>query len=111
VVGGLTLRQQLASRSTVMGDLRYQTVTYNEADADTTAMRRRLRGPRRGADVQPAVAGRLRGGVENRAYDNEAYDDNTQPYGELSMTFLPTPATRLTARPPTRSTSRTWSAI
>ncbi|HPT16462.1 MAG TPA: hypothetical protein PK388_04200, partial [Kiritimatiellia bacterium] len=31
-VGGLTLRQQLASRTTVMGDLRYQTLVYDESD-------------------------------------------------------------------------------
>jgi len=29
-------------------------------------------------------------------YDNDAFDDNTQPYGELSLTFLPSPATRIT---------------
>lgn len=97
IVGGLTLRQQLASRSTAMGDLRYQTLTYDEADADNN----------RDADTifaglgweqtfSPQLLGTLRGGVEQRQYDDEDYDDNTSPYGELSMTFLPTPATRLT---------------
>ncbi len=96
-VGGLTLRQQLASRSTVMGDLRYQTLTYDEADADND----------RDADTvfaglgveqtfSPQLLGSLRAGVEQRMYNDDAYDDNTGPYGELSMTFLPTPATRLT---------------
>jgi hypothetical protein len=97
VVGGLTLRQQLASRTTVMGDLRYQTLTYDEADADNN----------RDADTgfiglgleqtfSPQLLGTLRAGAEQRKYDNEDYDSNTSPYGELSMTFLPTPATRLT---------------
>ena len=97
LIGGLTLRQQLASRSTVMGDLRYQTLTYDEAgvdnnrDADTIFAGLGLE-----QNFTPALIGTLRGGLESRQYDNAAYDDNNQPYGELSMTFLPTPATRIT---------------
>ena len=96
-VGGLTLRQQLASRTTLMGDLRYQTVVYDEADEfhnrDANSMFAGL-----GAEqtFNPKLLGSLRAGVEQRMYDNDAADDNTQPYGELSMTFLPTPATRIT---------------
>ncbi|MDP2324057.1 MAG: hypothetical protein Q8N51_08510, partial [Gammaproteobacteria bacterium] len=67
MVGGLTLRQQLASRTTVMGDLRYQVLTYNEADADNN----------RDADTafaglgleqtfSPQLLGTLRAGVEQR---------------------------------------------
>jgi hypothetical protein len=97
LVGGVTLRQQLASRSTVMGDLRYQTLTYNEAnveanrDANTVFAGLGLE-----QTFSPKVIGSLRGGMESRAYDADLYDDNTSPYGELSLTFLPTPATRLT---------------
>lgn len=97
IVGGLTLRQQLASRSTVMGDFRYQTVTYNEAavdnnrDADTIFF---------GLGVEqtfnPKWLGTLRAGGQSRQYDNPDYDDNTKPYVELSTTLLPTPATRIT---------------
>ena len=96
-VGGLTLRQQLASRTTLMGDLRYQTVVYNDADPgrnrDANSVFAGL-----GAEqtFNPKLLGSLRAGMENRMYDNDAIDDNTQPYGELSMTFLPTPATRIT---------------
>ena len=96
-VGGLTLRQQLASRTTLMGDLRYQTVVYDEADEfhnrDANSMFAGL-----GAEqtFNPKLLGSLRAGVEQRMYDNDAADDNTQPYGELSMTFLPSPATRIT---------------
>ena len=96
-VGGLTLRQQLASRTTLMGDLRYQTVVYDEAEE---AYNRDANSVFGGLGVEqtfnPKLLGSLRAGVEQRMYDNEAADDNTQPYGELSMTFLPTPATRIT---------------
>ena len=96
-VGGLTLRQQLASRTTLMGDLRYQTVVYNDAEE---AYNRDANSVFGGLGVEqtfnPKLLGSLRAGVEQRMYDNDAADDNTQPYGELSMTFLPTPATRIT---------------
>lgn len=97
LVGGVTLRQQLASRSTVMGDLRYQTLTYDEAtvdnnrDADTVFAGLGLE-----QTFSPQLLGSLRGGMESRAYDDDRYDDNTSPYGEISLTFLPTPATRIT---------------
>ena len=96
-VGGLTLRQQLASRTTLMGDLRYQTVVYDEAEE---AFNRDANSVFAGLGAEqtfnPKLLGSLRAGVEQRMYDNDAADDNTQPYGELSMTFLPTPATRIT---------------
>ena len=96
-VGGLTLRQQLASRTTLMGDLRYQTVVYDEAEE---AYNRDANSVFGGLGVEqtfnPKLLGSLRAGVEQRMYDNDAADDNTQPYGELSATFLPSPATRIT---------------
>ena len=98
IVGGLTLRQQLASRSTVMGDLRYQTLTYNDSNADFNRDATTIFA---GLGVEqtftPQLLGSLRGGVESRSYDDDLYDDNTKPYVEGSMTFLPTPATRITA--------------
>ena len=97
VVGGLTLRQQLASRTTLLGDLRYQTLVYDEADAannrDANSFFAGL-----GAEqtFNPKLIGSLRAGVEQRQYDADEYGDDSQPYGELSLTFLPSPATRLT---------------
>lgn len=97
LVGGLTLRQQLASRTTVFGDLRYQTITYDKApathnrDADMV-----FAGLGAEQTFNPKLLGSLRAGMEQRTYDNDAYNDNTAPYGEVSLTFLPTPATRLT---------------
>ena len=97
VVGGLTLRQQLASRTTLLGDLRYQTLVYDEAEAannrDANSFFAGL-----GAEqtFNPKLIGSLRAGLEQRQYDAEEYGDDSQPYGELSLTFLPSPATRLT---------------
>lgn len=97
VVGGLTLRQQLASRTTVMADGRYQTLVYNDSDAEHNRDAETLfAGLGLEQTFSPQLIGSLRAGVENRMYDDDYYDDNAQPYGELSMTFLPTPATRIT---------------
>jgi len=98
VVGGLTLRQQLASLTTVMGDFRYQSLVYNEADAANNRDADSIFG---GLGLEqtfsPQLIGNARAGFENRMYDDDAFDDNSQPYGELSMTYMPSPATRLTA--------------
>lgn len=97
LVGGLTLRQQLASRTTVMGDLRYQTVVYNEADTEHNRdAESYFVGVGAEQTFNPKLTGSLRAGGEQRMYDAADYDDNTQPYFDLSMTFLPTPATRFT---------------
>jgi hypothetical protein len=98
VVGGLTLRQQLASLSTIMADFRYQSLVYNEADAENNRDADSIFG---GLGLEqtfsPQLIGNARAGFENRMYDDDAFDDNSQPYGELSMTYMPSPATRLTA--------------
>ena len=97
VVGGFTLRQQLASRTTLLGDLRYQTLVYDEAeDAYNRDANSVFAGLGAEQTFNPKLIGTLRGGFEQRQYDNDDYDDNSQPYGELSATFLPSPATRIT---------------
>ena len=97
VVGGLTIRQELASLTTANADLRYKTVVYDEArdnaNRDATSL---FAGLGLEQTLTPQLIGSVRGGVEARSYDDEAYDDNNQPYAELSLTFLPTPATRIT---------------
>jgi hypothetical protein len=97
MVGGLTLRQQLASLTTLMVDGRYQSVVYPDADdADNRDADSFFGGLGLEQTFSPQLIGNLRAGVEHRMYDNDAFDDNTQPYGELSLTFLPSPATRIT---------------
>jgi hypothetical protein len=95
--GRLTVRQQLASLTTLMGDLRYQTVVYDEADADANRDAESVfAGLGLEQTFSPQLIGNLRAGVESRSYDDDRFDDNTQPYGEVSLTFLPSPSTRIT---------------
>ncbi|NLB66602.1 MAG: outer membrane beta-barrel protein [Lentisphaerae bacterium] len=97
VVGGLTLHQQLASQTALMVDGRYQALRYPDArdtynrDADSL-----FAGVGIEQTFSPQLIGRLRAGVEHRTYDYSGVSDNTCPYGEASVTYLPTPATRIT---------------
>lgn len=97
VVGGLTLRQQLASLTTLMVDGRYQALVYGDADeANNRDADSFFGGLGLEQTFSPQLIGSVRAGVEHRVYDNDYFDDNTMPYGEVSLTFMPSPATRLT---------------
>ncbi|MBR3583097.1 MAG: outer membrane beta-barrel protein [Kiritimatiellae bacterium] len=97
VVGGASLRQQLASHTTVFGDFRYQLLRYpdapDELDRDSDAL---YAGIGFEQTFSEQLIGSLRGGVQNRQYDNDKFDDNTKPYIDASLTIMPTPDTRFT---------------
>ena len=98
LIGGLTLRQQLASLTTLSGDVRYQTLTYNKAaDRNNRDAETFFAGMGAEQTFSPQLIGNLRAGVSHRMYDDNRFDDNTMPYAEGSFTFLPSPATRVTA--------------
>ena len=97
-VAGLSLRQQLGSLTTASADVRYQTLKYEESpegfnrDSDMV-----FAGLGIEQTFSPSLLGNLRGGVEQRMYDDsDMYDDQTMPYVEGSLTWMPTPATRMT---------------
>ncbi|MBP5787021.1 MAG: outer membrane beta-barrel protein [Kiritimatiellae bacterium] len=97
-VAGLSLRQQLGTLTTLSGDLRYQMLEYEDSpegfnrDSDMV-----FAGLGIEQTFSPSLLGNLRAGVEQRMYDDsKAYDDQTMPYAEGSLTWMPSPATRLT---------------
>ena len=96
-VGGVTLRQQLASYTSVFGDFRYMNLKYPDAakelSRDSDAF---YAGLGLEQTFSRALIGSLRGGVQNRRYDNDRFDDDTTPYVDASVTFMPTPDTRFT---------------
>ena len=97
VVGGASLRQQLASHTTVFGDFRYQVLRYPDApeglDRDSDSI---FAGLGLEQTFSEQLIGSLRGGVQNRQYDNDKFDDSTSPYIDASLTIMPTPDTRFT---------------
>ena len=98
VVGGLSLRQQLASHTTVFGDFRYMNLEYPDAEKEYSRDSDAFYG---GLGLEQTFSqqliGNLRGGVQARRYDNDdKFDNNTKPYVDASVTFMPAPSTRFT---------------
>ena len=98
LVGGVSLRQVFGSLTTGFLDGRYSDTAYNDAeeqfnrDSKTVYVGLGLE-----QTFNPKLLGTLRAGFSRREYDLDGYDNNNNPYADLSLSFLPSPATRLTA--------------
>ncbi len=96
-VGGLTLRQQLNPVAAAMADFRYQMLSYDKNPVGFDRDAQMFFG---GLGYEQTFSrhflGSLRGGVEHRMYDEDDYDDMTEPYVEASITFLPVEEFRTT---------------
>jgi hypothetical protein len=90
---GATLRRQISGLAAVLGEYRHETVEYD--------------GPERGSvsdfagvgyerTFSPNLVAVARAGYQMKSYDAEI-DDNDAPYGDVSVTLMPSPATRITA--------------
>ena len=89
---GVTLRHQLQRETAVSGEARYETVEYD--------------GPDRGSDTiyaglgleqifSPNLVGSLRAGWQGKDYSDADLGSEDSPYADLSMTYLPSPKTRI----------------
>jgi hypothetical protein len=89
---GLTLRQQLKRETALSAEARVEQSDY--------------RGPDRGSDTaylgmgveqifSPNLVGSVRGGWQRRNFVDEALGTEDSPYSDLSITYLPSPKTRL----------------
>lgn len=96
-VGGLSVRQQLNSMAAAMVDFRYQMLSY---DKNLPGFDRDAQMYFGGLGYEQTFSryflGSLRGGVEQRIYDEDDYDDMTEPYVEASVTILPSDEFRTT---------------
>lgn len=93
-VAGLTIYHNIVPESSIGMDLRFQTADYKSTlnrDSDDYQV---------GAAFQqvfnPNLFANLRVGYERKDLDEAQGDTQDTPYGEISVTFLPSPATRLT---------------
>jgi len=114
VVGSASLRRQFSPEMSVAGYFSYEDINYQGKGKTTIPIR--LPGnrveqvetviPDRGAQTlqygagleqtfSPNLVGSLRGGMTAKQFDAANADEETSPYGEVSLTFLPSPATRL----------------
>lgn len=91
--GGLTLRQTLVPKTTGLGELRYEDVSYDGVDRGSKSFYAAL-----GVEqtFSPSLLGNARGGYQRKMFNDDQLGDENAPYGDISLTFLPSPATRIT---------------
>ncbi len=94
-VGGLTLQHSWKPETAFSADVRLESLEYAtpERDSDTLSL---------GAGLEhtfnPGLLGSVRVGHQSRDFKSETVlqNDSTLPFFDLSLTYLPAPATRLT---------------
>ncbi len=91
---GLTLRQDLSRNSVGIGELRYESTEYDRKERGSESEYAGL-----GLEqiFSPNLLGSVRGGVQFKSYEDSRIDNDTAPYVDGSMTYLPSPRTRITA--------------
>ncbi len=92
--GGLTLRHQLNPDTALSGDLRYEQTDYK--DLDSRSSDSVFAGAGLEQIFSPNLVGNFRGGVQKKSFDDKHIGDETSPFGDLSLTYLPSPKTRIT---------------
>lgn len=98
LVAGATLRQVFGSLTTGFVDGRYSDTSYFDAEEKFNRDSKTIyAGLGLEQTFNPKLLGTLRAGFSRREFDLSDYDDSNNPYADLSISFLPSPATRLTA--------------
>jgi len=93
LVGGLTLRHQLLPETALMGDLRLEDISYEGPDRGSQSF---YVGAGAEHAFSPNLLTSLSGGYQEKQYNAETLDSESSPYVDLTLTIVPTPATRLT---------------
>lgn len=91
---GVTLRHQLQRETAISADVRYEMTDYTdieERSSDSTFYGLGLE-----QIFTPNLVGSIRGGAQNKSFDKDDIDDETNPFGDISLTYLPSPKTRVT---------------
>lgn len=94
IVGGLTLARQFGTETEGRIELRAEQIAYDEAverDSDTYTA-----GLAVDQTFSPSLVGSIRVGGTMKEYDAAEVEDTTSPYADVSLTLLPSPATRIT---------------
>lgn len=91
-VGGLTLRQGLRPSTGLLVDARYQSVEYATPERDFESV---FLGGGLEQVFTPSLLGSLRAGYQYSDYAQAAVGDESNPYGDFSLTWLPVPRFRI----------------
>ncbi len=92
-VAGLTATRQVSPSTFASGDFRFETIAYDDSARDSDSYY--LGGALRQVFSQNLMA-ELRGGWQHKVFDSDSIDDENSPYADASVSFMPSPDTRLT---------------
>ena len=92
---GLTLGHQIMPETRVAGEIRFETIDY-----DSDEFRRDADTYQAGGSVEhtfnPGLLGNLRAGMQYKDFDADDISSDTSPFVSGSLTYLPSPSTRMT---------------
>jgi hypothetical protein len=91
---GVTLRHQLQRETAISTDLRLEQTEYT--DLDERSSESIFFGVGLEQIFTPNLVGSIRGGAQNKSFEDDAIGDETMPFGDISLTYLPSPKTRIT---------------
>ena len=92
--GGATVRQQITDLSNVILDYRHEAIGYDFQEA---ADLRDYDSDFIGIGYEQMAAnliGIFRAGYQSTTYSNDELEDNSEPYGDVTLTYTPSPRTR-----------------
>jgi hypothetical protein len=94
--GGLTLRHQVFKKTVLAAELRYEAIEY-DYDIEDRGSENQYFGGAIEQIFSPSLVGSLRAGYHEKQFNEDTIDDAEEPYFDASLTFLPSPRTRLSA--------------
>ncbi|HPG00586.1 MAG TPA: outer membrane beta-barrel protein [Kiritimatiellia bacterium] len=93
-VAGLTVRHQLVPETTLIGEMRGEEVSYEGPDRGSQSY---YVGGGVEQTFSPNLLGSVRGGYQEKTFNDDNVGNESSPYVDLAVTFVPSPATRITA--------------
>jgi len=93
-VGGLTLRHQFVPETVVSADMRFEGVNYDGPDRGSKSI---FLGGGLEQVFSPNFLGSAHLGYQGKNFNESAIGDSSSPYGDVALTLLPSPSTRITA--------------
>lgn len=91
---GATLRHQLQPETALSVDLRYEQTEYRVLDERSSDSI--FGGVGLEQIFSPNLVGSIRGGIQQKSFDDSHIGDESSPFGDISLTYLPSPKTRIT---------------
>lgn len=90
---GATVRHQLKAGTMLAGDYRYEAIAYEGPDRDSES---HYLGAGLEQVFTPNLLGNIRAGYQMKDFSSDEVEDSDDPYADASLTFMPSPKTRLT---------------